>query len=385
MALSYVSQDLRLYVGGAPIHGLVERARTLRSMARTVEHRTHDRTSIGDPAMRYDYVNSRGGTLSVNGFYDDEHGLQPLMERATPKTSGGSTTGLPVTFSTQGARAESRSVIARSAQWTSENTTGAAGEPVMIDAEAQMSDFRSALFVYEGQATGGGSQGLGDLNLETQNIPVRQTSPVLELVNGAMAYLFQIPNTYFDSGALAVGDDIEFGPQVASPGMPDVAPSGIFRVSQANATSSGYTNVTVALTPPSSLAGIGPLLRNAVRTISVVDTFDGDRISLVHVSNLTRQDCSQLRVTIQGRVAGSPSWSTFGAGAQGSVTVPIPTGAGEDAAFTRAFYFDPGDGVRGIARARVLVEFLTPANAVGGRSDYSAYVRYDLAPRVVYH
>ena len=380
MALSYVSQDLRLYVGGAPIHGLVERARTLRSMARTVEHRTHDRTSIGDPAMRYDYVNSRGGTLSVNGFYDDEHGLQPLMERATPKTSGGSTTGLPVTFSTQGARAESRSVIARSAQWTSENTTGAAGEPIMIDAEAQMSDFRSALFVYEGQATGGGSQPLGDLDLRTQMIPLRRTTNVLDLIGGGFEYNFQIPNSYFDSESVAVGDDIEFGPQGSGGTVP-----GIFRILQLNATSSGYTEVVVERVPRATLSSFGILLRQAARTISVVDTFDGDRISLVHVSNLNRRDCTQLRVTIQGRVAGSPSWSQFGAGALGSVTVPIPTGAGEDAAFTRAFYFDPGDGVRGIARARVLVDFLTPANAVGGRSDYSAYVRYDLAPRVVHH
>ena len=211
-------------------------------------------------------------------------------------------------------------------------------------------------------------------------IPLRQTTNVLDLIGGGFEYNFQIPNSYFDSESVAVGDDIEFGPQGSGGTVP-----GIFRILQLNATSSGYTEVVVERVPRATLASFGILLRQAARTISVVDTFDGDRISLVHVSNLNRRDCTQLRVTIQGRVAGSPSWSTFGAGAQGSVTVPIPTGAGEDAAFTRAFYFDPGDGVRGIARARVLVEFLTPANAVGGRSDYSAYVRYDLAPRVVYH
>ena len=380
MAFSYVSQDLRLYVGGRRVHGWDDASRTLRSMSRTAEHHTFDRTSIGDPAVRHGYLRSRGGTLQVSGFYDEAYGLQPMLKRATPRRSGGSNTGLPVTFSTQGARTESRSTIVRTAQWTSETTTSSDGEPVMIDTEAQMSDYRDALLVYEGQATGGGSQGLGDLDLQTQHIPIRQTTNVLELINGDMSYLFQVPNEYLDGGAIAVGDDIEFGPQGSGGTIP-----GIFRITAANATSSGYTNVTVERNPRASLTSFGILLRQATRTLSVIDTFDGDRISLVHVSNLTRQDCTQLRVTIQGRVAGSPAWSTFGAGAQGTVTVSIPTGAGEDAAFTRAFYFDPGDGVRGIARARVMIEFLTPANAVGGRSDYSAFVRYDLAPRVVFH
>ena len=358
----FPSRDLRLFVGGRPVHGTDERTRTLRTMARTITHKVYERTSIGDPAARHDYLRGRSGTLNVSGWYDDDHGLSPMLAAAV--YPGGE--DRPVTFSVEGA--QGLSTICPSVQWTSETTTSPEGEAAMIEAEGQFSLFRTALFGYEGAVSGRSPINVGNIDLRTQPIAIRATTPRLELISGNRAFLIQVRSADAQR-LLLVTDDVEFD---GGPGIP-----GTFRITSI-VIGAVWANITVERSPQADLSGITPGQRNGVTGIRVVDTFTGDRIGLIHLSNLQRRDAVALEVAIQGTEPGTLNWTDFGQPRRFNID-------GEGSDWVGSAYFDPGDGVRSISRARAQLRFLLSGGAQGAANDYGVDLRFDFAPRVVHH
>ena len=356
----FPSQDLRLYIGGRAVHGTDEASRTLRSMARTVTHRTYDRTAIGDAAARHDYLRARGATLAVSGWYDDDHGLAPMLNDATTPTGA----ARPITFTTEGDGG--RATIAPSAVWTGETTNSPDGEAAMVEAEGQFSQFRTALFGHEGTVSGTSPVNIGNLDLRTNPIAVRTTTPRLELISGNRALLFQVRSADAERHLL-VGDDVEFegGP------LP-----GTYRITSI-VIGAAWANITVEL-PGGGVINAPIGVRNQVTGIRVVDTYTGDRIALVHLSQLQRRDAVTLEVAVQGTAPGTLNWADFGAAQS------VGIGA-EGTDYARAFYFDPGDGVRSISRARIQLRFLLTGGAMGAANNYGAFVRFDFAPRAIFH
>ena len=359
----FPSSDVRLYVGGRPVHGRDDASHTLRTTKRTFTHPPYNRTSIGHATAQHDYLRRYNATLEASGFYNSEHGILPMLRAGMPHRGG---SARPVTYTTQGAVARHASTIAQGALWESADPATSENEPVMISTQALLSNARDALFVAEGDFSGVSPVNVGNLDMRTLPIAIRFTTPRLELISGNTALLFQMATPLYDQH-LRIGDDIVFdgGPLV-----------GAYRITTATG-SAAWTNVTVEL--PGGGTITAPLsARNQVTGVRLVDTFTGDRIAVVHLSDVQPRDAQTLEVAVQGTSPGTLNWADFGT----PQSIPI-AGVGPDDYW--GLYFDPGDNVRSISRARIQLRFLLAGGANGLANNYGAHVRADVAPRVVYH
>ena len=365
MALRYPStSDLRLFVGGRPVHGETPEARTLRSMERTATQHLYDRTVIGDSDTRHAYLRRGGARFAVSGYWDEEHGLHPVIDAGAPP--GGSNDGLPVTFSANGPGAGTKSTVAQHGIWTGETISSPAGEPVMVEAECELSNYATALCIGEARVTGGPMPTLGGLTLRGPDITVRQTVPVLQEVAGQNQFQFQVSER--DAVRYLSEDEaIEFpGSQIP----------GIFYI--ANIVHGPvWSNVFVERRPVVSLAGFNAGQRNSVRNLAVVSTQRGARAAVVHLADLAMQDRVRLDVIVQGQEAGSNAWTAVVPGQNIDVAAPA------DAAFRRGIWFDIPDGTHSTTAVRVQLRFANAAGVLGARLDYAASVRADFVTRVV--
>ena len=367
MALRYPSQDFRLWVGGTPVHGLTEVARTLKGFGRAATHGTFDRTAIGDPAGRNGYLRHSDTTFTVSGFCEDEYGIKPMIDRATPV--GGEDDGLPATISTNGGAAGTVSTAVESSQWSSESINSPGEEdPCMIDAECDLSNARRAICMWEGRVTGGGQQGSAALSQVSRPVPIRTTGLRIQIISGARQLLLYV--TEGDARRLAVGDDVQlFTGSVIS------QVTGTYRIVNLQQPSGGFVGV-VMNTVPETPQTWSESQRNSVDSLSVLDTFTGDRAAIVHASDLTRVDAETLEVALQGRAPGVSTWNTLA-----SERAAIPTATGGDAAFSRGFWLSVPADTRNVNAVRVLLTFLTSANVPGAAAGYSAMLRADFVPR----
>ena len=367
MAFSYSSQDVRLYAGGTRVHGWDDDSRTLTSVEMASTFHTLPRTAIGDMTDREIYAKRQRGTLNVSGFYDDEYGLQPVMERAVARQP------LPITYSTRGGSLGGASVVSEESIWKTFPVSAPNDQLVSLSGECCLTNWRGALCIGENQYTGVFSQNVGGndgLELATRTINIRQTTPRLELISGGNAFLFQIPTADSDR-YVRVGDDIAFvGGGIA----------GTFRITTI-AGGAQWQNITVERVPRASLSGISTSARNQVTGFRILDTYSGERITSVHVSNVVKQDATKMLIQMQGRLPGSAAWTDLGSHGVMDLTVsPIPDAG---------FWLDVPSSTRGLNRIRVQARFRTGTGAEGtqdgGRGDYSAFIRADHVPRVVHH
>ena len=371
MAFRYRSRDIRLYIGGDPVHGLTDDARTLRTLTTGSTRPAFNRTSIGDGVGRRGLMRYADGVLSVSGWADDHYGLRPAVDRAVVDD-------LPVTVSVEGGEAGSISTIAAAGAWRSVGTGSPDTEPTGITSEASLSSPADALCLFEGRINGGGEQSSPGLSQVTMPIPIRTVSPRLEIVSGNQQFEFEMRAE--DASRYLMEDDyIQF---VTGSVLSQI--TGTYRVDNIQ-TAGGvaWSNVFASRVPPVDLttlfAAVGP--RNSPDGIIIQDTFRGNRAALVHLSDLRRRDAVTIAVALQGQAPGQSTWNTIGS----EQTAPIPTADGADAAFQRAFYFAVPEETRNLNNVRALVTFRTSANVPGARTDYQAQVRADFAPRFIHH
>lgn len=374
MPLRFPSRDPRLLVGGLSVLGRADdpASRTIDSLQRTFTPHNYPRTVVGDSADRHGYLERGGMQVSVSGFYDGDHGIQPMFERGTPGPAG-TVTGLPVTFSMHSDDPASASSIAQTSQWAQEQTTSSNDQPVMVSAEGSMSTYRPARCIFGGTITGGGEQVSAGLSQATRRIPIRATADRLFVISGQTQFTAQMADEDVRR-YLREDDDVRF-----LTGNAQSRVTGNYRVANIQR-SPGVTWDTVVFdTIPAggSVAAFTLSDRQSVDGLSIIDTFTGARSALVHVSRLTPHDGETLGVSIQGQAPGSSAWAMIG------TEQTAPTAAGAD--FAQAFWFDLPESTRGLGSVRVRLRFLTSANVPGARTDYTATVRADFAPRVVHH
>lgn len=363
MALRLRSRDIRLYVGGRRVHGDGPTSRVLRSIGWTSENPTFAINAIGDVNRRFAYTQEKSGTIQAGGWLDDEAGLQPMLDAVLPSEGG---SALPVTVSAEGGAARTRSVISQHAEWDGRTITTPEGEAVMIEATGKLSEYGSALCIGEGQQTGGSPMNVGDLDLQTQPIPIRLGSPRVELISGGTAMLFNVDTALYNR-YLHIGSDVVLVPNL----------TGVYRVTSEVPNAGGFTAVTVEL-PGGGVINAPSGIRDAITGFRVVDTFSGTRIGLVHVSNVAPRDAVNLTVALQGTAPGTNAFTDVG--------TPIEVGiAGEGAGYARAFLFVLPEGVRSVGRVRAQLRWTLTGGAQSAANNLSAFVRADFQPDVVHH
>ena len=370
MALRYRVRDLRLYIGGDPVHGLTEDARTLLTLSPSAPRETYNRTAIGDPAGRVGYMRFHDTTLRAGGFFSSAYGLNPALDRAVAAD-------LPVTWSQEGGGAASQSTIAESGAWRGIPIEASDNEPARISGECALSAPADALCIAEGRIGGGGTQATAGLSQVTRPVSIRTSSPRLQIVSGNREFQFQMRAA--DATRYVREDDyIQFVTGAAESQI-----TGTYRVVNIQ-TSQGipWSNVFAEQVPSTDqLANLFNLAaRNSPDGIIIQDTFNGSRAALVHLSDLRRRDAVSVAVALQGQAPGSSNWQTIGA----AQTAPISTANGADARFRQAFWFAVPDGQRNLNSVRAQIVFRTSANAPGVLPNYEAYVRADFAPRTVH-
>ena len=358
--------DLRLFVGGTPVHGTDADSRTLRSMARTATQATYRRTSIGDAEERRGSLRRTTLTMAVQGWYERAAGLKPVLDRTDP-------TGLPVTFSTEGTAPGSRSTIAREGVWEDETPSSSDDEPMIIDAACHLNEHATGLCLYDGRNTGGGQQGTAPLSQATRPVPIRTAGLRIEIIDAGNQLRLEVAEG--NARMLMRGDYVQL---VTGSVVSQV--TGTYHVDNLQQPSGGFVGVILSSVPPTTQTW-SPSQRNSPDGLVILDTFNGDRAALVHVSNLARRDAETLRVSLQGRAPGQVAWNTLGP----AQTTPIPTAAGADAAFAEAYWLPVPANTRNVNTVRVLVEFLTSAGVPGALNTYESTMRADFSPRAVHH
>lgn len=363
MALRYRRSDIRLYVGGRAVHGLTADARTLRSIGWQSAFPNERRTAIGDASERYTYLRSKSGTLTVEGFFDHAHGLQPMLNDVLPGAGGDA---LPVTVSTTGGAARSRSIVAESAQWNGRTIPGPAGALELVNAEAQLSNFADALCIGEGRQVGSGAVNVGDLDLQSAPLPILLGSPRVQLISGSTELLFNM-NTALFHRHLHIGSDIVFEPNL----------TGTYRVLTEVPNAGGSSAITAGL-PGGGVINAPSGIRDALTSIRVVDTFAGDRVGLVHLQGVVPRDAQTLEVAMQGTAPGTNAWADVG--------TPQSVGiAAEGADWVRSFRFPLDAGIRSVARVRVQLRFQLAGGALGAAPNYEInWGRFDWQPDVAH-
>ena len=366
MALRYPStNDMRCFVGGVPIHGETSEQRTLLSMSRSATQHTFPRTVIGDAHEQHGYLRRAGARMSLSGLWDERFGLHPVIAAGSPG-AGGSNDGLPVTFSSQGIAAGSRSTIAEHGVWTGQTITSSDGMPAQVEAECELSNYTGAYCIAEQVFRGGSTQNTAGLSLRGRDIPVRQTTNVLEAEQGDQAFGFQVAAS--DVGLFREDEAIEFpGSQV----------SGIFYITNIVSTQGvAWANITVTRNPsgnpPASLSAFSLSDRRSVQNVSVVSEQSGERAALVHVSAIALQGLTRIAVEPQGQQAGSNAWTPI---------LPAVNLDGLSDGDRRALWFDIPDGTHSSTAVRVQLRVATSLGVLGGRPDYSVGLRADFASR----
>lgn len=368
MAFSFSSQDIRLFIGGTRVHGWDENSRTLTSVEESVVANTFSRTVIGDATNREGYTRRRSGSLNLSGFYDDEYGIRPLEARARTWAD------LPLTYSKRGDTTGKLSRVARGSIWRNFTVQDASDDvPCMVNAECHMNGPADALCIAAGQFTGGFTQNVGGddgLELQTQPHPIHTAGLRFLFSNGNRTGSFDVQQAISDK-FLADGDDISFDGVTGVFRVDDIIPG---RLDPAN-------NVAIEIVKLDGSVFSGPEMTalRAATQFRVVDTYSGERITVVQLSNITRRDATRLEVWVQGRTpGGATAWNPVGTATILDVTRDeIPT----------ALWMEVPSSTRGVNRIRVQLRFKTGSTGQnnGGRTDYSVYARADHVPRVVHH
>ena len=358
--------DLRLFVGGVPVHGTDAASRTLRSMSRAATQATYRRTAIGDAEERRGSLRRTAMTMAVQGWYEPNAGLKPVLDRTDP-------TGLPVTFSSEGVAAGSRATIAREGVWEEETPSSSDDQPMVIDAACHLNEHATGLCLYDGRNAGGGQQGTAPLSQATRPVPIRTEGLRIDIISNRQQLRLEVSEG--NARMLMRGDYVQL---VTGSVVSQV--TGTYHVDNLQQPSGGYVGVILTSVPPAEQTWT-PSQRNSVDGLVILDTFNGDRAALVHVSNLARRDAETLRVSLQGRAPGQLPWNTLGP----AQSTPIPTATGADAAFAAAYWLPVPPDTRNVNTVRVLVEFLTSAGVPGALNTYTSTMRADFSPRAVHH
>lgn len=371
MALRFPSgSDIRLFVGGDPVHGEDAEERTLRTLARAGAHMDFPYNTIGDADDRFGYLIRRNGSMSVTGLWDDRFGLHPMLAAATP---GNSNEGLPVTASYQGTAPGTRSVIAEHGIWSGAEITSSDDAPVMVAANCKLSGYATALCIGEARLAGGGRLNLNaaGLSLRSRGIPVVQSTNVLTAIDGDNQFSFQVEASVARQ-YLAEDEAVEF---------PGSRITGIFYIATLEILPGvRYATVVVERRPRAVLSAFSIGDRRSVRTVSVISQQTGRRAALVHVADVRRQDRTRLEVELRGQAAGSAVWTPV----VPAVTLDIPASP-QDQHYRRGIWFDIPEGTHSDTAIQVQIRFVDNSGNVGGRPDYAASVRADFAPRFLFH
>ena len=361
------SQDLRLYIGGDPVHGLTDAERTLRTLSPAAVHETYPVTAIGHAAAVNAPLRHRTVTLQASGWMEQHVGLRPAMDRVRNEDP-------PVTWTQEGGAAGTRSMISRAGVWGAVPTVSSDNEPVSLSGSCTLTDPADAICMAEGRFTGGGEQVLPPISQATRPVPIRTSGLRIQIISGQRQLLLYV--TEGDANRyLMRGDYVQLltGSNVS-------VISGTYHIDNIQQPSEGYRGVVLSSVPEVNQVWTEQQ-RNTVDGLTVLDTFNGDRSGLVHVSSLTRRDAETLRVALQGQAPGASTWQDIGT----PQTFPIPTAAGADADLRQAFYFAIPADTRGVNSVRFNVQYHTSAGVPGARTDYSGYLRADFAPRVLHH